>query len=459
MSRRWISLLIVLGALLMVRAAVWLRRPPPHVHPIAPKSSPVQTELPPADPLMRTEDPTRVTAPSRPARRAFDRLLAAIRSGDKAAMRAALEAVRAELTPAPVPDDENAAVLYRKAFEKHVGETDETDVEILDRLSEGREITAEERAKLQGYLDRNRESLALLHEAAGRPRCNFGLDYSQGSAMETPHITPLILSARLLEIESALAGKDRSADIARASLRLSEAVTEEPVMVSQALQGVLHGIGAQATQKEFAGEMSAERLQALLPALSPDRVRATTENVLLFDFYSGVKFILDGGDVRMLQGLPGPIPPRPETPLTAHDLEYFAQTLSEYAPLAGHPYYEVRDELERLHQSRIEGAPWYAELSRAMLVDIERVQHLQATTEAYLGTSQMATALRIYRDAHGDYPATLDAVRDILPQMPLDPFTGKPYLYRREGAGFVVTSAGVRGTDAGEDTITFRSPR
>jgi hypothetical protein len=457
MSRRWISLLIVLGALLIVRAAVWLHRAERAVFPTLPKSSPPPAELSEAPPALRPEAGPRPAPAPRPARRAFDRLLAVLRSGDQAAIRDALEGVRVELTPAPVTDDDNAAILYRQAFARHVGETDDADVEILGRLSEGREITAEERAKLQGYLDLNRESLALLHEAALRPRCNFGLDYSQGSVMEMAHISPLILSARLLEVESALAGKDRGADIARASLRLSEAVADEPVMVSQMLRGVLHGIGAQANQKEFEGEMSAERLQALLPALSPDRIRAATENVLLFDLYAGVKFILDGGDVRMLQGLEGPLPPRPETPLTAPDLEYFAQTLSEIAPLAGRPYYEVREELERLRVLRIEGAPWYAELSRAMLPSMERVQHRQAATEACLGTAQVATALRIYRDAHGAYPATLDPVREILPQMPLDPFTGTPYLYRREGAGFVVSSAGNTGVDT--ENIEFRSPR
>src|SRR6185436_13785691 len=218
-------------------------------------------------------------------------------------------------------------------------------------------------------------------------------------------------------------------------------------MVSQLLRGVLHGIGAQANQKEFAGEMSAERLQTLLPALSPDRVRATCENVVLFECYAGVKFIVEGGDPRLLQGMEGPFARRAETPFTALDLDYFAQTLAEYVPLSGRPYYEVREDLERLRQTRVEGAPDYAELSRMLLPSMERVQARQATTEAYLGTAQVATALRIYSDARGEYPATLDAVRDILPQMPLDPFTGKPYLYRREGAGFVVYSVGINGID------------
>lgn len=466
MSGRWITSLIILGGLILVSAAVWFRQSSRPAWPVATKTShPIDPRPAPAaapdfvdavDHVVRPE-------PSR-ARTAFDRLLAALRSGDKAKIREVLEAVRLELVPPPVPDEENAAVLYKKAFEKHVGETDDTDVDILGRLSEGKEITPAERAKLQSYLDKNRETLALLHEAAQRPRCNFGLDYSQGSATELPHISPLILAVRLLNVEAMIEGKGRAAEIARASTRLSDAVAEEPVLVSQLVRGILHGISSEALQKEFEGDIPRGRLQSLL-GLPPDRVREGYEKVLLFELYSGVKFVLDGGDPKTL-GVEGRSIRRPDDPLTAHDLEHFAQTLADFTALAGRPYYEVRDDLERLRLAKVDSAPWYAELTKLMLPNFDKAQQRQAVTEAYLGTAQVAAALRSYRDARGSYPPSLDEVREVLPRMPLDPFTGKPYLYRREGAGFVVYSAGVNRVDSGgvggatgEEAIIFRSPR
>ncbi len=55
----------------------------------------------------------------------------------------------------------------------------------------------------------------------------------------------------------------------------------------------------------------------------------------------------------------------------------------------------------------------------------------------------------------------LDALlAQIKPTPPIDPFTGKPYLYRREGAGFVVYSVGRDGLDGGglqeENDALFR---
>ena len=466
MTRRWITLLVVLGALLLVRAAVWLHRPVRQTWP-APTKVAASIPVPPAPDAVPSPSTTAARPAERaprPVRAAFDRLLAALRSGDKARIREALEGVRREMAPAPVPDEENAALLYKKAFAVHAGETDETDVDILGRLSEGKAITPAERAKLQGYLDRNREALALLHEAAGRPRCNFGLEYAEGHAMEVPHISPLLLSARLLEVEAALAGPDARSEIARASLRLSEAVAEEPVMISQLVRTVLHGISSGVEEQEFAGVVSPERLRSLL-GLSPDRAREGYERVLLFELYSGVKFVTDGGNLKDV-GIDGLSLRRADDPLTTHDLEYFAKTMSDYAALAGRPYYEVREELERLRAERVDGSPWYAELTRAMLPSISKALERQATTEASLGTMQLAAALRTWRDAHGAYPPTLEAVREVLPQIPLDPFTGKPYLYRREGEGFVVYTAGPSGIDGGgtfvpgvEQSVIFRSPR
>ena len=72
----------------------------------------------------------------------------------------------------------------------------------------------------------------------------------------------------------------------------------------------------------------------------------------------------------------------------------------------------------------------------------------------------------LYRSAHGDYPASLDELaREFLPEIPPDPFTGNPFVYRvtHEGEGFIVYSVGpnltddggVSERDAGKDDISW----
>jgi hypothetical protein len=57
-------------------------------------------------------------------------------------------------------------------------------------------------------------------------------------------------------------------------------------------------------------------------------------------------------------------------------------------------------------------------------------------------------ALLAYRARHTAFP---DRLEEALPAAALDPFSGRPFRYRREGDGFVVFSVGAVGTfDGGE---------
>lgn len=60
----------------------------------------------------------------------------------------------------------------------------------------------------------------------------------------------------------------------------------------------------------------------------------------------------------------------------------------------------------------------------------------------------VAAQLRAWKVRHGSYPDTLDALTSATP-LPLDPFSGDPYHYRREGDGFVLYSVGLNRKDDG----------
>ncbi len=460
--------LAFLGAILLLAAgAFWVRRRPPDLHRRAPSAPADPGVAPiPIPPLaMEVLPPAPAPVPKSRARSAMDRLLAALRSGDREKVKEALEELRVELVPPPLPDAENAALLYRKAFELYVGGLDDEETDAMCRLSEGHAITVEERAKLQAVLDRNREALKLLHEAAGRPRCNFGVDYSQGAAAEIPHVNGMIRSLRLLEVEAFMGEGAAATEAARAAHRLSEATAGEPTLISQLVRGICHQMSGEVLQHEFDGAMTRDRLDSLVAGLSPDAIRSGFEKTLLFEVYSGVKYVMDGGDpAPLLTGVP--TLPRREYPLAAQDLAYFAETMSEYSALAGRPYHEVREEIARLETARGDGAPGYAEVTRLMLPAMGKAQLRLAMTEASLGTARLAAALRLYREENGRYPDSIDSVRGHLPDLPADPFSGKSYLYRREGNGFLVYSVGEDGFDGGgqggetgEADVVFRSKR
>ena len=93
-----------------------------------------------------------------------------------------------------------------------------------------------------------------------------------------------------------------------------------------------------------------------------------------------------------------------------------------------------------------------------------------ARTRAF--AARLGLALAAYKEQTGSYPDDLTAlVPDFIDEIPLDPFTGNPFIYRTEGVSFILYSLGPNLTDDGgiylrgkrnqieKDDISWRVPR
>jgi len=97
-------------------------------------------------------------------------------------------------------------------------------------------------------------------------------------------------------------------------------------------------------------------------------------------------------------------------------------------------------------------------------VTVAAPPHITRTREeaaAKLRAAQIALALLCYKHDHGGYPADLATLEGAGWKTPADPFTGRPFVYRREGRGFIVYSLGPDGVDQGgqpyDSTSTTRA--
>src|SRR5204862_6991513 len=80
----------------------------------------------------------------------------------------------------------------------------------------------------------------------------------------------------------------------------------------------------------------------------------------------------------------------------------------------------------------------------------QKVCDADTRTRAYCGTTATALACERYRRRFGRWPTSLEDVpKDILPEIPADPYTGRPLLYRLTDDGAVVYAAGPDGIDDG----------
>ncbi len=138
----------------------------------------------------------------------------------------------AALAPAPIPDEENAAILYQEAFLllQQGSEEEQKALEILPwggTESRGANISA-----LRSLLKKNEAALHLVNEATLRKKCQFPFSYDEKTGSRARHAWRMQECARLLA--------------ARAMLQASDGHVEEAVKtcqtglrVGKALQGEL----------------------------------------------------------------------------------------------------------------------------------------------------------------------------------------------------------------------------
>jgi type II secretory pathway pseudopilin PulG len=78
-------------------------------------------------------------------------------------------------------------------------------------------------------------------------------------------------------------------------------------------------------------------------------------------------------------------------------------------------------------------------------------------SNASLELLRLAAALAVYRAEHGSYPERLDElVPGVLDSLPVDLFGGKPFAYKRDGAGYLLYSFGQNGGDDGGSNEQLR---
>jgi hypothetical protein len=101
---------------------------------------------------------------------------------------------------------DNAALLYYQAFMVSQEPQDELTMRALGELLKGK---AEPNEAVIKYVEQNRPALELAITAAEIPDCDWGLDFSQGTSMQIPHLSPLRRLSKTLLAEAKILASRR----------------------------------------------------------------------------------------------------------------------------------------------------------------------------------------------------------------------------------------------------------
>ena len=425
------------------------------------------------------------------------------------ALRAAGEPLRmTELAPPEVAPERNAAVLYGQAF-VFMGLLPDCTMNRIATLSDARKpLTPTELDEARALLAQSADALRLIREGTTRPECRFPLKYDTEPLMGMllPHLGRQRAAARLLslfaEVNLAEGKPDAAVEDCAEIFRLARALHDEPILISMLVEMANENIGRRRLEAVLdRSEPSAEALAKLQPLLAVTADRERVRRLMRGERTFGIdafELILDHPTqatswVAALSSYSAaPPPPKqawmPEPPLTArifsgtlvwvfrpvivNDFSAYLDLMGREIELVGKPWRETRDSWRAIEQEMNDMNRCTHPITRTILPALGRVSEGFECNFAGRECAKTALALRLYRLKHGAYPDGLGSLApELLPSVPKDPFADAQLVYRREGAGFVLYSVGLNGTDDGgvappggtwankEGDIVFRSSR
>lgn len=382
----------------------------------------------------------------------------------------------AQVIPPPVPDEDNAALLYQQAFDRRPAwRTDGTDT-LRKFLKDDPPGTRRKLAAgVQEILARNQAALDLVRAAADKPRCRFPVwdDASNPYEILYRHFAPMRQCARLLSAEALICSErgDTAGALAscRTSLKLAAHAGVEPTLIAFLVSSAIRGITFDALRQVIEeGALDPRTCRDLFYELGETDVSGMFQKALGGQLASGLwAFDWAERDPREFAGLGGTAEPlRVLAAVRAGPLGKPFRLLDEITylglfqdalSLAEKPYRESERGYRELGLKE-DQTPSYYFITRIISHPHAMGAVARDRAIARRDAMRVALALEAYHGQHGAYPDSLAALRvDPGWKLPEDPFSGKDFGYRRSGEGFALYSRGEDLDDDGGRPVPPRS--
>jgi len=373
--------------------------------------------------------------------------------------------IAAQDLAAPCPDEDNAARLWKAAEDLTTFDKSEDRMLVARAWTDyaaGRAVAPADMAALPGVVQRNQRVLELVTEMTARP-CFLYRAPSTAILMGAKlGALKMIYATRLMGFESLIRAQrgdvGPSLDLLRTGLKFTPLVAREgalmPYLIAVADTRMLAGFLNDVCRGRAVGDdLLRELIGEVDPAPWRERLVTAVRGERIV-FVEAGQYLLKSG-FRELEDLYGKLNFFKTQgawiirPLLKRDMRKALPIFAAFEEQASRPYYESRAFWTSGKQALLD-RPWYAFVSKAMLADFESAFLKGAMVEAMLTAARTGLACRLFKSRTGRYPEGLsELVPDILSGVPIDPFTGKPLVYRRDGEGFIVYSLGANQKDDG----------
>jgi len=302
------------------------------------------------------------------------------------------------------------------------------------------------------------QSIRALAELGG-PICP--LDLSKGLYSDAPYVRSLQECALILccsaKAETRQGNLEQGIQDLLAALKFADTLACDPYWMSFSTHVRIYRVASRVLQDGCAsGDVPRELADELLARLRGAYHREAFADSLASFEYSVMQMLSDVREspvseiqrrydatgivgVAGIWGLRSP----PAQLFISINESHFVELCSRFVELASRPPYETRSLVDQIQREEEGGSllHWFADVKFTPVL-IEMMLD-QAKHEATVDLMRIGVALEVYRSEKGTYPETLEEVAGVLGGVvPLDAFTGKPYLYEPRGHSFVLQSSG-----------------
>lgn len=381
---------------------------------------------------------------------------------EAAARQEGIPLTSAQLQRPLPPPSQNAAPLYVK-LTKLLHDKPLNLPKYAETLNAFQTYTPEQIAFVRRTLAERQDVMTLVHQAADRPQCVFGRDWNKGAKLEFPEYPRMREAARLIKDESYLLARDGHYEEAIVNqargFRIAEHAASDHLLLAY-LVGVaceaitlagMQSIMTQAGPNAAVDASVRQAVDAKRPRLS---LRAAMAGEAGFDCLQFPKM-----HQAEKMGLPAVLKAAGLTADQAHLVQASGSRLDPHGLVdaweadylrrmlmlvraSDQPLALRRGVFEASAKQTLPGSDpgevGYV-FGDILLPVFSKIDQNDTRTQARTAVMLAAAVILAQKAKTGAYP-------DKLPQEFIDPFTGRPLGYRREGdTGFAVYSAGPTG--------------
>ncbi len=355
-----------------------------------------------------------------------------------------------------VPDSENAAVIYEKAFEVVSTPAAKKDIDRPDGLlSRNAVITPSLLADTRKTVGRYHSALDIADTASSRNKCRYHTHWEDGPVgVMFSYLSALNRVNRLALLDAVLSARDGKMEDSIRSLelayRIGESPKDEPELVCQLTRGRCIYAADSALKMMLndgnINEAQAKRLFDRLAAvdLHPGFQRAAEgERAKGIDLLDRVRkhglSVLEDPSDRKKTSLPATQQRLWLSQVRACADELFMIKYQNTAVANVRlPYRDVKAR----NLDADTDIPAYAMVSRVRCLNL-KFSKTRDMRIAKINGGQILLALMAYKDRYGAYPASISELKSELGwKIPIDPFSGSDFKYSRQGRGFIFYSIG-----------------